>query len=113
MTQADKFPDEESKSDPVLPPSDEARTDDVLSSLDQFQKQMETDWETVKSSYQSKINHIMDEFIQDKMTGKEKNLSVILPSESEKKDKKNKLESLLEKAEQIFHTTENKAKLLS
>lgn len=50
---------------PVDPPL--AESIEILSDVDIYQKRIESQWESTKSSYQKKINQILEEFIQQNM----------------------------------------------
>jgi len=99
----------------VPPPTDsnEGEPSEILSQLDDYQQRIESDWENTKSSYQSKINNILDQFIKDKLKSNEKDLSIIFPNEPEKKSKATNLENLMSKAQKVLHPGNDKARRLA
>lgn len=50
--------------DAVLPDSITPAPEDIFKEMDDFQKRLETEWESAKGSYQQKIDQIMTDFIQ-------------------------------------------------
>ncbi len=65
MAEPQRRQDDEPKQNPeldaILPDKD--RVGDFLQEFDAYQKKLDEEWEQAKSSYQNKINHIMDEYI--------------------------------------------------
>lgn len=54
------------KLDAILP-DETASTGEILGQFDEYQKKVESEWESAKSAYHEKIDHIMDDFLKETM----------------------------------------------
>src|SRR5436309_1601707 len=64
----------ESKKDPpkldaIFPDDLPPAAAELVGDIDNYQKRMEKEWESAKSSYEKKINHIMEEFMMAGLAG--------------------------------------------
>ncbi len=60
---SDDLPKEEPKLDAILPDDLPPAAAELVGDIDSYQRRMEKEWETAKSSYEQKINRIMEEFV--------------------------------------------------
>ena len=104
--------DKDKRSESALP-SGEAF--DPIIFIDDYQKRLETQWESAKETYQKKVNQILDDFIQEgadaKISEYESDLSLkTTPIKEAAHDKTPPIESLLEKAEKALREVAVKVK---
>ena len=52
----------------VLPGSEEAEAE-ILGDINEYQRKIESDWESAKAAYQASVDRIMDEFLKERMAG--------------------------------------------
>jgi hypothetical protein len=114
-------------SSPEKNPKDDAKKDkpelgailpDVFSDLDDYQKKIETDWETTKSAYKNKINDILEDFIAQTPTASDKPESPARPASSSSaadpvSNVEERMERLLSRVEHTLRASEERPRLFS
>src|ERR1044071_6748976 len=89
---------------------------EIIADIEDYQKRMQSQWESAKSSYEEKINHLLEDFVeQTKQRESEtahvesdKNKKAL--SQFSEKESDNRLESLFNQAEKALRSIEKKAK---